>query len=127
MEFTENKKFLFSIGKGVTISFLFTVIALLIFSVLLVYTNLSEETIKPVIITLTGISILLGSSIGTKKLKKNGIINGGLIGGIYILSLYILSSVMNSSFNLNFSSIIMVLVGMICGVLGGIIGVNSKF
>lgn len=126
MEFTENKKFLFSIGKGVTISFLFTVIALLIFSVLLVYTNLSEETIKPVIITLTGISILLGSSIGTKKLKKNGIINGGLIGGIYILSLYILSSVMNSSFNLNFSSIIMVLVGMICGILGGIIGVNSK-
>lgn len=126
MESVENKKFLFSVGKGVIIAFLFTLIALLIFSVLLVYTNLSEETIKPVIITLTGISILLGSSIGTRKLKKNGILNGGLIGGIYILSIYIISSIMSSSFNLNLAAIIMVLVGMICGVLGGIIGVNSK-
>ena len=126
MESVEGKNFLLNLWKGVLIAFVFTLITLFIFACLLYFTNLTEETIKPVIITITGISILLGSSIGTKKLKKNGIINGGLIGGIYILSLYILSSVMNSSFNLNFSSIIMVLVGMICGILGGIIGVNSK-
>ena len=80
-----NNNHLFSIIKGTLIAFLVTVIALIVFSVLLVYTDLSEETIRPVIITLTGISILIGSSVGTRKLKKNGLINGAIIGFLYIL------------------------------------------
>ena len=72
-----------NIAKGVGISIGFTLIFLLIFSIILTYTNISEEWISPVIIVLTGISILIGSSIGNISLKKNGILNGGIIGGIY--------------------------------------------
>jgi len=122
--FEETTKNIF---KGIAIAMITTVVMLLIFSIILAYTNTSENTITPVIIVVTGISILLGSSIGSIKIKKNGIINGGLIGGIYILILYLISSILNWRFGLNIQSIIMIAVGMIFGILGGIIGVNKKW
>ena len=113
-----NNNHLFSIIKGTLIAFFVTVIALIVFSVLLVYTDLSEETIRPVIITLTGISILIGSSVGTRKLKKNGLINGAIIGFLYILIIYIISSILNSNFTINLMSLIMIGIGLIGGILG---------
>ena len=126
MEMFENSKPIISIIKGTAISFLATIIALTVSAVLLTYTELSENTIKPVIITVTGISILVGSSIGTRKLCKNGLMTGGAIGVLYILSIYLVSSVMNSNFVLSWISVIMIGVGVLGGVLGGIIGVNTK-
>lgn len=126
MEIFESNKPIISIIKGTAISFLATIIALTVFAVLLTYTNLSENTIKPVIITVTGISILLGSSIGTRKLRKSGLVTGGIIGALYILIIYFISSIINSNFALSWVSAIMIGVGLIGGVLGGIIGVNVK-
>lgn len=122
MEFMKNNTPIFSVIKGTLIAFLFTIIALTILSVLLVYTDLSEETIKPVIITVTGISILIGSSIGTKKLKKNGLMNGAIIGILYILIIYMISSILNSDFTINLISLLMIGVGLI----GGIVGRNNR-
>ncbi len=58
-----DKAIVKNLFKGIGISMLFTVSCLLIFSILLTYTNISESTIKPVIIVVTAISILIGSSI----------------------------------------------------------------
>ena len=58
MENFERNNAIFKILKGVGISFAFTLICLTIFSGLLTYTNLGENTIGPVIIGITGISIL---------------------------------------------------------------------
>ena len=126
MEIFENNKPIISIIKGTLISFLTTIIAITVFAVLLTYTNLSENTIQPVIITVTGISILIGSSIGTRKIRKNGLITGAGIGVSYILIIYFISSIMNSNFSLSWISAIMIGVGIVGGVLGGIIGVNTK-
>ncbi len=117
METFENNKPIVSIIKGIIISFLFTAISLIVFSLLLTYTSLSEDTIKPVIITLTGISILIGSSIGTRKLKKNGLLNGAIIGASYIILLYLISSIISSNFSLSIVSLIMIIAGLIGGIL----------
>ena len=121
-----NKKNLKNISIGIGISIFITSICLFVFSILLTYTNLSENTITPTIIIITGISVLIGSSIGNVKIKKNGIINGAIIGGGYILILYLISSLINVEFTLNFKSIIMIIVGILFGIFGGIMGVNSK-
>ena len=114
------------ITKGVTISFIATVVLLIIFSAILTYTNIKEDVINPVIIIITAISILIGSSIVNMKMKKNGLANGGIIGGAYILLLYFISSMLNWNFGLNIQSIIMIIVGIVFGIIGGIIGVNKK-
>ena len=126
MEMFENNNTIISIIKGTAISFLVTIIALTVFAVLLTYTELSENTIKPVVITVTGISILIGSSIGTRKIRKNGLITGGIIGFLYILIIYVISSALNTNFAIDWVSAIMIGVGIVGGIFGGIIGVNTK-
>ena len=125
MESFEKNNVFIIILKGVGISFAFTLISLTIFSALLTYTNLSESLIQPVVISVTGISILAGSFFATKKVGKNGIIKGIAVGLIYILLIYLISSIVNGgNFALTMGSVIMILIGILCGAIGGIIGVN---
>lgn len=125
MEQNISRNFI-NIIKGVIISIIFTLIALFIFSIILTYTNVSEQFITPVIIVTTAISIFIGSSIGNLKMNKNGLLNGALIGGIYLISLYLLSGIINKNFSINMHSLIIIISGMVCGMVGGIIGVNKK-
>lgn len=115
-----------NIIKGTIIAIILSITALIIFSIILTNTELEESTIKPVIIAITSFSIFIGSIISVSKIEKKGIINGALVGLIYILFMYILSSVVNSSFGLNLSSIILIVLATIGGMIGGIIGVNIK-
>ncbi|MBO5004033.1 MAG: TIGR04086 family membrane protein [Clostridia bacterium] len=110
--------------KGSIISFLISVLLLFIFASLLVYTSIQETTIKPVVIIISIVSILIGSSLSSIKIKKNGIINGALVGLIYILTLYVLSSIAFMGFSFNIYSIIMIIGAILSGMIGGIIGVN---
>ena len=121
-----DNKFLKNMVKGVLIAFVATIISFLVFALILTYTNISETTIFPVIVVITAISILIGSSIGNLKIKKNGLINGGLIGFIYMLSLYIISSCFIGDFSFNINSAILLVAAVLAGMLGGIIGVNIK-
>ena len=114
-----------NIAKGVGISLIATFVLLLIFATILTYTQINESVTNPIIIIITAISILLGSSIGNAKIKKNGLLNGALVGGIYIAIIYLISSILNRKFGLEVQSIIMIIIGIIFGILGGIIGVNS--
>ena len=117
---------LFRIFKGSLISIIFTLVLLFVFSIILTYSNISESAISPVIIVISAISILIGSSISTMKIKKNGLINGALVGLIYMLFIYLISSIINTGFALNLNSVIMILSGVIAGVVGGVVGVNIK-
>lgn len=125
MQINKNKSII-NIFKGVGISIITTIILLIIFSIILTYTNIQESVINPVIMVITAISILIGSSLGNIKIKRNGLINGGIIGAIYIISIYLISSILNWKFSLNIQSIIMIAISIIFGILGGIIGVNKK-
>lgn len=117
---------MFIIIKGIVISFIITLISIFILAVVLTYSDLSEELISPIIIGITAVSILIGTSISTIKLSKNGILYGGIIGLIYILFLYIISSITSVGFGVNVQSIIMIIASIIAGMIGGIVGINIK-
>lgn len=125
LQINENKT-IKNIMKGTGIALITTVLLLLIFSIILTYTNIDEKVINPVIMIVTAISILLGSSLGNIKIKKNGLINGGTIGAIYIVTIYLISSIINWKFLLNIQSIFMIIIAIVFGILGGILGVNRK-
>ena len=123
-EESETKKNIIRIIKGSIFSIILSLVLLLIFAVLLTYTEISESTIAPVVTIIVGVSILLGSTISTIKIKKNGILNGGLVGLIYTTILYIVSSIVLTNFSFNINSLIMIATSVIAGMIGGIIGVN---
>lgn len=122
----DNSNSVIRILKGSIIAMVATIILLIIFAALLTYTNINENTMPTVIIIITALSILIGSQIATLKIKKNGIINGALVGLIYVAFLYILSGVITKNFSLNNYSIIMIATSLLVGGVGGIIGVNRK-
>ena len=112
--------------KGSGVAVLITLILLLIYSAFLTYTSLNENTMPIFIIAITVISILAGSLISSLNIRKNGLTNGALVGLIYIVVIYILSSIIGQNFSLNIYSIIMMIASVMAGAIGGIIGVNRK-
>ncbi len=125
METEERKAYIYII-KGVIISIITTIILLFIFSVILTYTNLSEKMTTPFIIVITALSIFIGSSLGNIKIKRHGLLNGAIIGAVYLIFIYLISGIINKTFTLNIQSIILIISSMICGMIGGIIGINKK-
>lgn len=93
---------------------------------ILSYTNISENVIIPVIIVITAISIMIGSIFSAIKIRKQGIINGTIVGSIYIVTIYLLSSIFQQNFSISTNTVIMITTGMIAGAFGGVIGVNLK-
>ena len=122
----ENGNNIKRVLKGSAFSIVITLVGLLIYSIILSYTSVAESTMPTIIIIITGISILIGSTISTSNIKKNGIVNGMLVGLIYITLIYLLSSIITGNFLLNINSIIMIIVSVLTGAVGGIIGVNMK-
>ena len=122
----EKNNNMVKIIKGSIIAMIITIIALTIYAAILAYTSVSETTMVPVVLTITGISILIGSSMSSISIKKQGIMNGGFVGLIYIIFLYVLSSIISVGFELNMNAIIMLVVAIFTGMIGGIIGVNMK-
>lgn len=112
--------------KGTLISIIATIVLLMIFAAVLTYSNINENSMPTVIIVVTALCILVGSQITTSKIKRNGIVNGALVGAIYILALYLIASIISKDFSLNIYSIIMMATSILIGGIGGIIGVNKK-
>ena len=112
--------------RGIIVSVLITMLGLLIFSIILTKTNTSEATIFPVVVVITAISILIGSFIASGKIKNKGILNGAIVGGCYMLVIYLLSSIMGNSFSLNVQSFVTIIAAIMAGIIGGILGVNLR-
>ncbi len=112
--------------KGSAFAVVLTLILLLIYSAFLTYTKLNESTMPVFVIGITAISILIGSLMSSVNIRKNGIVNGALVGLIYIVVIYLLSSIATKTFSLNMYSIIMIIISTVAGAIGGIIGVNKR-
>lgn len=123
MESSNNS--MLKILKGILFSFIITLIGILVFSIILTYSSISETIIPIAIVILTFVSILIGTTIVMRKISKNGMINGGIIGGAYVILLYLISSIINTGFTFNIYTILMIIAGIISGIIGGIIGVNT--
>ena len=126
LEDTEMKANIIRIIKGSITAIVITLILLFIFSIILTYTSIKESAMSPVVIVITAVSILIGSSISTLKIKKMGLVNGALVGLIYILTIYVITSITGLGFALQLQTIIMMLAAIGAGMIGGIIGVNLK-
>lgn len=111
---------------SLSISIILSIIMIFVLSILISKTSLSEKIIKPATITITSISIFIGAFLVSKEKKEKGLINGIVLGLSYIVILYLFSIILNRGFYISSSSILMIFIGVIGGIVGGILGVNFK-
>ena len=110
--------------RELIIAVLLSVILMFILSIILSSTSVSENIIKPATIGIVTLSLMIGAFRISKSKKEKDILNGSILGIIYMFILYLISSFVNFEFSLSISSIIMIVIGIIGGAIGGIIGVN---
>lgn len=123
-EIKENN--LIRIIKGSIASIVIALIMLLVFSIILSFTSVSEQVIPVGIIVISAVSTFLGSMFCNIKISKNGLLNGALVGLIYMVVMYLISSILVAGFGMNIKTIIMCISTIFAGIVGGIVGVNKK-
>src|SRR5699024_3427667 len=113
-----------AILKGEIIAFIINILGLIILSLVMTYSTISDTKIPTLVIAVNTLAILIGSSIDTIKLEKKGIINGLIIGSLYIAIYLLISLIFAGSVSFSIKTILIITLGIIAGGIGGIIGVN---
>lgn len=115
-----------SVVKGIAVSYAVTVPTFVVFAMILANTDFPEKYLSPVVVITTIISLLLAGSTCTRGLRNKGWLNGSIVGFIYMLILYILSSIIFGNFTIDKYVITMSIIGILTGAIGGIVGINLK-
>ena len=113
-----------AILKGEKIAFIINIFGLIILSLIMTYSTISDNNIPTLVIAVNTLAILIGSSIATIKLEKKGIVNGLIIGVLYMLIYLLISLIFSGNINFSSKTILLIILGVIAGGIGGIIGVN---
>lgn len=117
---------LVSILKGIVVSYIVTVPVFVIFALILANTEFPERLITPVVVITTIISVLAAGSSATRNTKSKGWLNGGIVGLIYILILYLFSGIVLKNFAIDKFTVTLAVIGALTGAIGGIIGINFR-
>lgn len=97
----------------------------LIFAIIAKFANFGENVIKPINITIKGISVLIGVLIGIKNINI-GAVKGLITAVLFILSTYILFSIVNQDWAFDKTMLIDTIILIVDGLASGVIAVNIK-
>lgn len=114
------------IAKGILVSYLSTIPLFLVFSFVLSYMDFPEKFITPVVLIITVVSVIIAGSTATRKVRNKGWMNGSIVGLAYIVTLYLLSSIVFGNFAVDSHVALMAVLSIVSGSIGGIIGINLK-
>ncbi len=112
--------------KGLIFSYIITIPIFIIFAFILSYTSFPERLISPVVLVASIISIMAGGIAITINIENKGFLSGGISGFIYMITLYLISSLVFNDYTIDRYVITMTLIGIFSGSIGGILGVNLR-
>ncbi len=111
--------------KAVLFSVLFSLAAVLIFAVIVQWTQISQAVIVPVNIAIKILSVAAGCLIGIRH-GRLGLVKGLLVGLFFALATYLVYSAINGSFRDNPMTLYDVLCAIAAGVIGAVVAVNLR-
>jgi len=121
-----NKSQIKYLAFGVLIAFALTAIALLVYAVLVTYTNMSENTLPIMIATTTLLAVMVAGFDAARGAPSKGWLWGMGAGFAYVLILLIIMIVALPTFSVDGRTFMVAVIGIAGGGLGGILGINLK-
>ena len=110
--------------KGLIVSVSVTLLALIILSLVITYTPLSEAFADIAVAVITYIAIAAGSFSAARGTSGRGWLTGIFSASVYILLMWLVSSLMQGNIHTESSTIVHIIISIICGAFGGIVGIN---
>ena len=111
------------IALSTLLSVIFSVLAVMVFAVIVGFAEISDEVTEPVNIAIKILAIALASVIGMRR-KSNGLIKGLLTGLLYAGATYLVFALTSGNFTDNAMTVYDALTCAASGVLSGILAVN---
>lgn len=112
--------------KGLGYSYILTLVILLIYNLVLTFTDVSGSTIAMVSSIITTLSAAFGGFYASIKIKEKGLFYGLLVGLVYIACLILIVYLANEQFVFDINMLYKVLLVSLAGGIGGVLGVNFK-
>ncbi len=112
--------------KCLVFSYVLSIVLLFILSVIATVWDMNNTGISISVWAITGISVLLCGMMSARGVGRGGLINGVIAGVSYTALLYAIGGIITGSLGFNSATVTALLVGVICGGIGGVLGVNTK-
>lgn len=123
---TENESLkISSLLKGLLASVIVTVLAFILLALIMANTDFPQKLITPAVVLTTIVSVLTAGSVSTRGIHNKGWLNGSVVGLIYMIILYLVSSLVYNDFTIDKYVITMTAIGILAGAIGGIVGINT--
>lgn len=112
--------------KGLGYAYITTLIVLLVYNLLLVYTSVPADSVSIVTSFITTISAAFGGFYACKYIKEKGLIYGFIVGVSYIILLIIMFYLAKENYIFDITVLYKAILVSIAGSIGGVLGVNFK-
>lgn len=112
--------------RGALIAAAVTLALFALFACLLAYTGLAESAIPVIAVAVEGAGALVSGFCAARGAKSRGFFTGLAAGALYMAIIWMISVLSGSGFTLGSHTLSFLVVAILCGAVGGILGVNVK-
>ena len=114
----ELKKVAIRILQGLAVAFGVTLVALLMFTAVLYFSDIDEAVVSPVVTGVSLLSLFLGARIAVREQRHFGI--GAILGVLYYVILYACALAMFTEFNFSLRTLVFMLIGTLVVGIGAV-------
>lgn len=112
--------------KAVFVSYAVSFVLIFLTALLAVMQSLSDTSISILVNIVTAVGAALAGFMAGRHFHSKGIFFGAGCGIIYTILLCISGNIISASLNFGVSFLTALLIGILCGAVGGISGINTK-
>ena len=111
--------------KGVLLSLVISILLAALLAIVVFFADISDRTVSTLVMLSSAVSVFSGAVILAKNIESRGLLNGFVLAAIYFLVL-ISISFLTGGISLDSSAALRLVAILAAGMLGGILGINSK-
>ncbi len=112
--------------KSVFIAYCISVVLLFLTALVATFNALSDPIIAVIVNIVTAFGVSFCGFISGRHFQSKGLVFGALCGLIYAVILWLLGIMISRNVNFGASALTALAIGIICGAVGGIVGINTK-
>jgi len=110
--------------KTLFLAFVISFVCIIIYSIILSFTSVSDDTMAIITQVITMISIVVAALYCGKKVRSKGWLYGMIVGLLFVLLMIPISMIWGQTPVFDKYFVAKIIMGSLVGLIGGIIGVN---
>ena len=113
-----------NIAFSLLVSFVVAIVFLSLSACIFAYTNINDRHLETFVFGVVMFSVLIGSTVLSKKIKEKGLMYGAMFGLIFCLIIYVFTCLSFTGFFVSNTLGVYLAISVLSGIIGGVIGVN---